>query len=307
MSRLAARLRYFFADAWDEFRHSPGANLLATAMLAAVLAVAATAVLVFGNVRHQIERARAEATLELFLRDDADAEAVASLRHDLERSPGVERVEHVGKEEALRRFRLTFTELADLPGELGTNPLPESLEVWLRQGPQASTAAREIIAASRQRAIVEDVRFDQEWLARLDELLDTARDGGAILSVIGFVAVAFLMAAVLRLAVLARQDEIDIMMLVGATPGFVRGPFVVAGLIQGAVAAAAALATLEFARRAALVWAGARGTPALQFLVGRPPSFLQAAAVVGVGALVGAAAAFLAVRGVRSAPAPQKS
>ena len=61
---IGARVRYFLTDAWDEFKHSPGANLLAAATLTAVLLLAASLLLVLRNAERQVQRVRGEARSE---------------------------------------------------------------------------------------------------------------------------------------------------------------------------------------------------------------------------------------------------
>ncbi len=296
MSALTARLRYFLEDALDEWRHSPGVNLLATATLASVLAVAGCVLVVLASVDAHLEAWRRDVRVDVYLEDSVTAQEQLALTARLRTMPGVSRVVYVPKGEALRRFRESFGDLADLPAELGTNPLPASLEAYLAPGPDAAREARAVLAALTGSGGVEEIRFDRAWLDRLDAVLGVAREAGGIAGMLVLAAVMFVMASVLRLAVYARRDEIEIMLLVGATPGFVRGPFLVAGLTQGIVAAAASLAAVEGVRRACLAWAGERPGALLDRVAGRalPPGL--AALVVGVGAAVGLLGALLAVQ-----------
>ena len=96
----------------------------------------------------------------------------------------------------------------------------------------------------RQAAGVADVRYDQQWLTRVLSAIRFVRTGGFALGAILAVAAALTAASVVRLALFARRDEIDIMQLVGAPHAYIRGPFVVEGLLQGGIGAALALATL---------------------------------------------------------------
>jgi len=293
---IGARLRYFLTDAWDEFKHSPGANLLAAATLAAVLLLAASLLLVLRNAERQVQRIRGEARVDVYLRDDATPEQVEAIRETAGSRPGVVRVAFVGKAEALTRFREAFGDLAALAGELQTNPLPASFEVYLAPGPGTVSEARGVADALGSRPGVEEVRYDREWLDRLVGGLAAAELAGAALAIVVFGAVAFVMAAVLRLAVLARQDEIEIMRLVGATPALVRGPFLVAGLVQGLIAAWAALLAVEAGRRVLLASARSPGLPLVQLLAGAPLDGRSALTLLGAGTLVGLVGAYLAVR-----------
>lgn len=141
MSPVIAHLRYFVSDAVDEWRHSPGPNLLATATLAAVMFVAGLNFLILANLKAHVGRWKNDLRVSVYLVDGARAADVDALYAKISAVPGVARVERVDKDEALRRFRASFRDLADVPAELETNPLPASLEVVLDSGPQARDTA----------------------------------------------------------------------------------------------------------------------------------------------------------------------
>ena len=291
------RLRYFVSDAIDEWRHSPGVNLLAVVTLTAVLFVAGLVLLVISNLGAHLDTWRQEVRVDVYLTDDITDEARADVEARLSAMSEITHVVHVSKEEALERFRETFGEaLASLPDELENNPLPASLEAYLAGSDDAAETARVVAETVGGLAGVEEVRFDREWLDRLDALLRVASVGGGALSLLVLAAVVLVMASVLRLAVYTRRDEIEIMQLVGATAGFVRGPFLVAGLAHGLLASGFALGLLEIVRKVAMAQAGA-GTGALAGLVaGRALSFGLSGLLVLLGVGVGLAGSWAAVR-----------
>jgi len=301
VSALYAHVRYFVADAVDEWRHAPGPNVLATATIAAVLFVAGANLLVVANLSQNVARWRNDLRVSVYLVDGADPAAIETLRAGLAGLQGVARVDVVGKDEALKRFRESFPDLGDVPAQLGSNPLPASLEVILTPGPASRTAAAAIGASARASVAVEDVRYDQGFLDRIDALLGVARWGGGVFGAVVFTAVAFVVAGVLRLTVYTRRDEIDIMLLVGASPSFVRGPFLVAGLAQGLGGGILAVLAVEAARRTARTYAGAPPAALLDFLAGRPVPAGAALALVAIGGALGVVSAWFAVRGARLA------
>jgi cell division transport system permease protein len=298
MRAMLAHLRYFATDALDEWRHSPGPNLLATATLAAVLFVAATNLVLLTNLSQRVGRWKSDLRVSVYLQDGARDADVDALNAKLAAVSGVARVDRVDKDEALRRFKASFKDLADVPSQLDKNPLPASLEVILDPGPRARDTARDVGAACAGSSAVEEVRYDQEFLDRVDALLDVARWGGAILGLIVFTAVAFVVAGVLRLTVYARRDEIAIMHLVGAPPMLVRGPFLVAGLVQGLVGGLLALFLVEAVRRAVRSYAGAGAAGLLDLAAGSPLPLGPSLVIVGAGAALGVASAWFAVRDV---------
>lgn len=298
MSVLLAHFRYFVSDALDEWRHSPGPNVLAAATLSAVLFVAGLNLLLLSNLSARVGAWKSELRVSIYLADGAQAGDIEALREKVAATTGVERVVHVDKDEALRRFQRSFADLADVPSELGTNPLPASLEVELASGPRARDTAREIGAAVGESPAVEEVRYDQSFLDRVDGLLDIARWGGLALGAVVLAAVGIVVGGVLRLSVHARRDEIEIMHLVGAPPMLVRGPFLVAGLVQGLMGGGLAVFLVEAVRRVARRYAG-DGSGAFDVLAGNPLPLGPACLIAGIGASLGVVAAWFAVREAR--------
>jgi cell division transport system permease protein len=295
MIRLLHRLRYFCADAWEEWRHSIAVNVLALTTLAAALFVAGVVMLVVANVDGRIRGLRDEVRVDVFLADDHDATARQALMDGLRTLDGVARVEFVDKEEALRRYRAWAGDLAELVGELESNPLPASLEVFFEAGTPAAEGASRVSGRLAGASGIEEVRLRQELIGRLESMLDVARLGGGGLLLLILGAVVFVMGSVMRLAVFARQEEIEIMQLVGASSAFIRGPYLVAGAVQGLTAAVVALVAVEGVRRAAAASLG--GSAALLDLVAAAPLPRSwAIALVGVGLAVGLASAHFAVR-----------
>ena len=296
-AHAGTHLRFFLADAWDEWRSSPGVNLLATLTLAATLALAGLVLLVLANLGRQLENQREDVRVHVYLRDGLGPDARAALSAKLSGMPGVSDLRYVDKEAALRRYREWAGPMAALADELESNPLPASLELRLRPGSEVERQGQAILDAVREEPAVEDARFDREWLARLEALLSLARLGGSGLALAVFGAVIFVMASVLRLAVYARREEIDIMLLVGATPAFVRGPFLVAGIAQGVLASAAALLIVEATRLWTLGYGGPDSAALIGLIVQRPLPLGPSLLVFAAGLAVSLISAFFAVRG----------
>lgn len=298
MRAWLARARHFVSEALDEWRHSVGVNALATATIAAVLLGGGLVLLVVFNVDAHARRLRAEARVAVYLRDDAGQAERGELLRLLAATPGVVRVDYVDKVGALERFRSVYGEAAALAGELEGNPLPASFEAVLAEDEAARETARAISAAVAGKPGVEEVRFDGDWLDRLDALLGAAKAGGALAGVFVLAAVVLVTGSVLRLAVLAHAEEVEIMLLVGASPMFVRAPFLVAGFVQGCTASAVALSALEAARRLALAWAPEPSGIFLRLVAGAPLPLGWSAALAAAGIAAAMSSALFAFRRV---------
>lgn len=296
LSNHLHRVRYFCADAWDEWRHSLAVNLMALTTLVSALFVAGLVLLIVTNIERRVQTLRSDVKVEIYLKDGQPATTRDALAQHLRGQALVESVEHVDKDEALRRYRTWAADLAELVNELESNPLPASLEVFLEPGSGAAEAAATIASGLADHEGVEEVRFNQDWLRRLEALLKLSRVGGGGVIALVFVAVVFVMGSVLRLAVYARRDEIEIMQLVGATPGFIRGPYLVAGAAQGLVASVLALFLVESVRRSATAAGGADAVGLLDLVAAHPLSAGMTALLLLLGLLVSLTGSYVSVR-----------
>jgi cell division transport system permease protein len=145
----------------------------------------------------------------------------------------VESIDSVSRDEALERFRSLFRDLSSLPDDLGENPFPASLEVNLRASHQSPAEVERLAATFAEVPGVQEIQYDLLWIERLATGVRLLRGVGAFLGGILVLAGIFTISNVIRLTVYAREDELDIMRLVGATRAYVKGPFVVEGMIQG--------------------------------------------------------------------------
>ena len=308
MSRRSARLGYYFRDAWESVRFSPAVTLLAFGTLLVVLLVSGAVLLVMSNIGTRLEVARSEVRVDVYLHDEITEAERAAVRKALESVEGAARVDYIDKDRALARFEEWFGSTVDLADSLRDNPLPASFQVFLDPGREAGGAASSLAARAGSMAGVEEVRYDRAWLDRVDALLTLVRAGGTLVGVAVLIVVIFVVASVLRLAVFARRDEIEIMLLVGATPGFVRGPFLVAGLAMGLFSGCAALAAVELLRRLFLSDAGDQGAVLISMVAGDALGPAQSILLVVTGVLVSLLASFVAVRqDMGSRTAGQKS
>jgi cell division transport system permease protein len=290
-------VRYAWREGSTSLWRARRGAVVAMAAITAVVFVAGAFIVLSLNARRIVGSWSASAEMSVYLADDAEAAAVQQLQGWIEQSGMAQSVEYVSRDEAFRRFQRDFPGLTDIAGQPSDHPLPASLEVLLH--PQAASGAvfDTWVVDLRSRPAVVDVRYDLEWLSRLQRLVRTIEAAGlAIVAILGLAA-ALTVASVVRLAAVARTDEIEIMRLVGAPLSTIRAPFIVEGLLQGATGAALALALLAVgawvvqARYGAWL-ADVTGLDRVSFL---PP--LAIAAVIGAGIVLGGAGGFAASRG----------
>ncbi len=241
-------LRYFFSEAAASLMRGPLASALAIVTIATGMFVLGVFLVVNANFQRVIDRWSRSAELSVYLHDNVTPEQLTAI-DELTGSSGLAaHREYVSKEQALARFKTDFPDLAGTAGTLENNPFPASFDVQLKPDLRESTAAVDgLVSALTSMAGVADVRYDREWLTRLNTLVRTGRIGATGIVLLLAVAAAMTVGNVVRLTAAARRDEIEIMQLVGAPFAYVRGPFVAEGILQGGIGAIVALIALTVA------------------------------------------------------------
>jgi cell division transport system permease protein len=291
-------LRYFLEEAFASLWRGYKTGLVAIATIAAALFVLGGFLVVTSNIERLFARWQEAAEFSVYLHDDSTPAEQSAVQSVLRASNLVHAIEVVSKEEALGRFKRNFGEVATATQDLAENPLPASIEV--RLVPNASPADVELLAGQTAKLPgVADVRYDRRWIQRVMNAVQLVRGGGLVLAAVLIFASALTVASVVRLALVARREEIHIMQLVGAPLAYIRGPCVIEGLLQGGAGAVAAVAILwaTFAivrSREAPMMAGAIDASTVRFL-----SFSMCAALVAGGMIVGCIGGLIAAWGTR--------
>jgi len=273
-------LAYFFEEALQSLWRSRLLNALSVITIAVSLFVLGAFLAVAGNLSEVVTRWTRKVQVTFYLEDGLAPQIRESLVNQLKEDPAVAEVTVVSREEALARFKALFKDLASLPDELGENPFPASVEATLRLDHQAADEVLRLVHRFEKAPGVEEVQYDLLWIQRLGTAVGLVRGIGAFLSGILILAGVFTISNVIRLTLYARQDELDIMRLVGATQAYVKGPFVAEGMALGGLGGLLAVGLLWAATRFV-----AQGLLAASDLLGRPvvplPATLGVAIVLG--------------------------
>lgn len=194
-------------------------------------------------------------TINVFISDDASDEDVEAFQEKLESWQNVQSVNFKSKDDALEDWRSMSSSadstIAALDGE---NPLPRSYEVVMEDSSQVEDMANRIKEDTDFQAMAdngdidESVQYSQEMVGRLFQVTGYIRIACIVLvALLTFIAFIFINNTI-RLSITARRREIAIMRLVGASNGFIRGPFVTEGVLQALLGALLSIGVLELVR-----------------------------------------------------------
>jgi cell division transport system permease protein len=222
-----------------------------------------------------------------FLDKDLSPTQISELEKAIALSPLVGRVQFISQEQALRKFENNFPELRSILKTIETNPFPPSFEVLLKEKAAASPEIFRFIEEMRNTAGISDVQFNKDWVEKMQSLSRLAKAIGLFLGGILVLASLFIISNVIKLNVLARKNQIEILRLVGATNTFIRIPFLLEGSVLGILGSLLSLLLLFILIKLFPVYLGT-SLGALQELIGlRYLSFSQSINLVIAGALIG--------------------
>jgi len=165
-------------------------------------------------------------------------ETVETERLDLEehiRSMyGVADVRFISREEGMRLLKQQMRHQSSLLENLSENPLPDAFEIRMTGASQNSETIEALAQQIGTVPMVEDVEYGQRWLGRFAHVFSLLRLAGYAISCLFLMATSFIVANTIRLVLYSRREEVEIMRLVGATDTFIKLPFYIEGLLQGA-------------------------------------------------------------------------
>lgn len=298
MNRVGTVIYLLFRTAVRGLVSSAMTSVAAIVTIAITLTLLGAFALLVGNMRGMLDRFGGDLRIAAYFETGLALDEARRIAATVATVEGVQQVELVTPEEALARFRRTAGGEGLLEG-LSGNPLPASLEITLSPASRTEAGVAVVEQALEGLPGIEELARGQEWVegyTRAANLVGfTALGLGAVLAVSALMIVA----NTIRLAIYSREDELEILSLVGASRTFLRVPFLLEGSIQGLAGGGLALLSLWLGF---VLFAGPIQSGLAFFLGNAAPRFLlpgEAFALVLGGALLGMAGSLAALVGWR--------
>src|SRR5919112_1683835 len=228
--------------AWQGFWRNALMSLAATATMVLMLVLLAGFWIIQTGLLSALDFTEQKVEVVANIKLEAARADVTALKTRLEALPEVAGVTYVSREQALARFRASMKEQGreDLTKYLDANPLTASYEVKLVDASYAAGVAESL----RHEPAVRNVLDTKDTAQNVKTVTDILRTAGSVILLVIGVIVLFIIVNTIRLAVVARAEEIEIMRLVGASDAFIRWPFVFEGAMVGLLGAAITLVGL---------------------------------------------------------------
>jgi cell division transport system permease protein len=237
-------LFYYIGEAFRGLRDNSVVNLLAVGTISMAMLILGFFLIVFVNLQGTVNAMSDRLEVSVYLRDGLTEPERAFLLTSLRAEPGVKKVTYLSKAQALEIFKKELKGQEALLEGLGENPLPDSYEVGIDR--QYGDADRlEAMAKKFSRLPgVEDVSYGKQGAEAIAGLFTLTLYGGIAVSVLLGVTVVFIVSNSVRLALYSRGQEIELMQWIGATKGFIQGPFLVEGMLIGMLGTSLAVGVL---------------------------------------------------------------
>ncbi|KMT63854.1 permease-like cell division protein FtsX [Catenovulum maritimum] len=240
---VLANIRQWLS-ALGEIWRDPIPSALTIAVLGVSLTLPATMHVVVKNAQVVEQHWQNAAEISLFLNDGLSSKQLTAFVKQVELNSKVESVELITKNQALTEFE-NLSGFGDAIKYLDVNPLPNVLIVRPQTDHANARAASLLLESLEQSREVNFGKLDIEWLRRLNAILDMVKDAMSSLTILLFASVVLIVGNTIRLSILSRKEEIEVLKLVGATNSFIHRPFLFTGLWYGLFGGTLAWLTIE--------------------------------------------------------------
>lgn len=223
-------MKLAFREVQLAFRRAPLLGMLGVTTIAFSLYAFGLFGLVSLNLQAALKEVEDRVEVRAFLVEgttDTDAE---ELMREMARMKEVADVGYVAPDSALQRARNELEEFRDVMDGVF---LPGSIEVRLKEGFRDPAAVAAISKTLEANDIVEEVRYGREWVEKLYRIRSIAGIAGSTLGAVFALVAVIIIGATIRMSILARTREIEVMRMVGATNHFVRLPYLIDGALKG--------------------------------------------------------------------------
>ncbi|HEV3245248.1 MAG TPA: permease-like cell division protein FtsX [Candidatus Paceibacterota bacterium] len=215
-----------------------------SAVLVMTITLFVIAALLIGNaaLNSTLQYLQSQVAVTVYFTPDATVDQIQTLQTDLAALPEVQSVSYVSSDQALADFQerhandqLTLQALNELTG----NPLGAELQIRAKDPTQYAAIAQYVEAQQSQNAAIGssidkvDYQQNQTAITRLSAIIQTSKEIGIAVAIIFGLASILIAFNTIRLAIYTARDEITVMNLVGASHWYVRGPFIIAGVLYG--------------------------------------------------------------------------
>lgn len=228
-------MRLYLKRAVQDIRQNRFLNAVTIITIALSILIVSSFALFFINTSDLMNTWREGVRIMVYLMPATPAAEIPGLQKKILGMYGVQEVQFISRDEALNQLKGQMQRQSALLENLKENPLPDGFEVRMIDVSRNWEKIEKLAVRIEDLPQVEEVEYGRKWLGRFSNIFNLFTLAGYGLGALFFVAAVFFVANTIRLVLYTRRDEIEIMRLVGAEDRFIKTPFYIEGLIQGAL------------------------------------------------------------------------
>lgn len=234
---FGGRAGFFLSRALTNIQQNVFVNIVTIGTITLALLIVSLFMLIFVNLENAAENWSERVQVTVYFDRELSAQEQGVFREKISALSGVSRVSYVNREEAMKRFKSRLKGQETLLEGVRSEVLPTSFEIALKRSHRDTEAVESFVTTLKKIPGITEVQYGEEWVRRFNSFINFMRLLGALLGGFLVIAVIFIVSNTIKLTIYSRRDELDVMALVGATRFFIKAPFLLEGLIQGAVGA----------------------------------------------------------------------
>lgn len=278
-------IEFFVSEAWTGFKRSGIMSFVAVGTVIVSLTVFGVFLMGVANIGSVIGAISSNVQVTAYVDRNLEKYEVDSIVSRISKLRGVSDVKFLSRESAWKQFREEYGATMKLDDAVSDNPLPDTFIIEVQIPELVQSVAKQVSGMPA----ISEVRFSGKLIDQVEHLASAVRIGGLILVCMLSVATLLIVMNTIRLTVIAREKDISIMKLVGATNTFIKWPFIIEGLIIGIIGSAFSFAILKTTYYLVLI----QVSQALPFL----PLISDQKQLIAVYLIVGCVGVFLGMLG----------
>jgi len=236
-------LKNIFNQGFQGMWRNRGMGLASVTSITAVLIILGLVLIMILSINNLVVEAKSKFDeIQVFLEDDISTEQLYRIEDTIKESQEVSSIVYQTKDQALEIMKEEWKEDAYLLEGLEENPLPNSFIVRVEDIEYSDLVVERVEGLEG----VEDIVYYKDIIDRLVLFAKYIRFGGMVVIAILMIISIFIISNTIKITVFARRDEISIMKYVGATNGYIRGPFIIEGVLFGLVGALLSILIVNF-------------------------------------------------------------
>ncbi|TSK05272.1 MAG: ABC transporter permease [Geobacter sp.] len=238
------RFSYFSSRAVANLRQNVFVSAVTVGTIALALLIASLFLLVYVNLDGMAQGWSDKVQVTAYFDQEPAPLVVAALKGRVQALPGTAKVIFVGQAEAEKRLRSRLKGQESLLEGITQEVLPASLEIRLDREHRDNESVAAYVRKLKQIQGINEVQYGEEWVQRFNSFMNLFRLMGGLLGAFLTITVLFIVSNTIKLTIYARKDELELLGLVGATRFFIKAPFLIEGVLQGAAGAVISLLAL---------------------------------------------------------------